>query len=146
MRPFDLFSTLNMDRRTDQQTYLPIQIQFYITVIIQEEKSSFFDFENNWLQTDGPTDRPMYRRTDQRTEGRMDGRTDPLIEMRGRIKKEVLPVSLSEIFTNVLPRPSFPSLWPSLTALTQPPSRLLQPHSPLWIPDRLSLKPFNIPK
>ena len=25
---------------------------------IQEEKSSFFQFKNNWLRTDGPTDRP----------------------------------------------------------------------------------------
>ena len=54
---------------------------------IQEEKPSFLDFENNWLQTDRRTDRP----TDQRTDGPMDRRTDvhsttdPLIEMRGRI-------------------------------------------------------------
>ena len=38
---------------------------------VQEETPSFLDFENNWLRTDGPTDR----------------RTDPLIEMRGRIYK-----------------------------------------------------------
>ena len=51
-------------------------MQFYISVMflglpdnVQEEKPSFFYFENNWL----PTDR------------RTDGRTDPLIEMRGRI-------------------------------------------------------------
>ena len=82
MRPFDLFSTLNMERRTDQQTYLPIEMQFYISVMflglpdnIQEEKPSFFNFENNWLPTDGPTDR------------RTDRRTDSLIEMRGRILK-----------------------------------------------------------
>ena len=73
-----------MERRTDQQTYLPIEMQFYISVMflglpdnIQEEKPSFFNFENNWLPTDGRTDRPTDRRT--------DGRTDPLIEMRGRI-------------------------------------------------------------
>ena len=70
------FSTLNMERRTDQQTYLPIEIQFYISVMflglpdnIQEGKPSYLNFENNWLLPDGPT----------------DGRTDPLIEMRGRI-------------------------------------------------------------
>ncbi len=64
----------------DQQTYLPVDMQFYISGMflgvlddIHEEKHSFFDFENNWLPTDGPTD------------GRTDGRTDPLIEMRGRI-------------------------------------------------------------
>ncbi len=75
MRPFDLFSTLNIERRTDQLTYLPIEMQFYISVMllglpdnIQEEKPSFFNFENNWLPTDGRT----------------DGRTDPLTEMRGR--------------------------------------------------------------
>ena len=33
MRPFDLFSTLNMDRWTDQQTYLPLEKQFYISVL-----------------------------------------------------------------------------------------------------------------
>ena len=54
-----------MDRQTDQQTYLPVEMQFYISVKflglpddIHEEKSSFLDFENNWLQTDGPTDGP----------------------------------------------------------------------------------------
>ena len=80
MRPFDLFSTFNMDRWTDQQAYIPIEMQFYLSVMflgfpdkIHEEKPSFLDFENNWLRTDGPTD------------GRTDGRTDPHIEMRGRI-------------------------------------------------------------
>ena len=80
MRPFDLFSTFNRDRRT----YFPIEMQFYISVMflgfpdgIHKEKTSFLDFENNWFQTDGRTD----RRTDQPT----DGRTDPLIEMPGRI-------------------------------------------------------------
>ena len=60
--------------------YFPIKMQFYISLMflglpddIQEEKPSFFNFENNWLPTDRPTDRPT------------DGRTDPLIEMRGRI-------------------------------------------------------------
>ena len=78
------YSFLNMERWTDQQTYLPIEIQSYISVMllglpdnIQEEKPSFFNFENNWLRTD--------RRTDQPTDRRTDGRTDPLIEMRGRI-------------------------------------------------------------
>ena len=74
MRPFDLFSTLNMDTRMDQQTYLPIEMQFYISEMflslpdnIQEEKPSILNFENNWLWTDGPTDR--------RTDGRTDGQT-----------------------------------------------------------------------
>ena len=76
MRPFDLFLTFNMNRRTDQQAYFPIEMQFYISVMfldfpneIHEEKPSFLDFKNNWLRTDRRTDR----------------RTDPLIEMRGRI-------------------------------------------------------------
>ena len=66
------FQLLNMERRTDQQTYLLIEMQFYISVMflglsdnIQEEKPSFFNFENNWLptdgRTDGRTDRPSYR-------------------------------------------------------------------------------------
>ena len=69
-RPF--FSTFNMDRRTDQQAYFPIEMQFYISAMfvgfpdeIYEEKSSFSHFENNWLRTDRPkdgrTDRPSYR-------------------------------------------------------------------------------------
>ena len=76
MRPFDLFSTLNMERRTDQQTYLPIEMQFYISMMflglpddIHEEKPSFFNFENNWLPTDGRTDGPSYR--DARTHLKM---------------------------------------------------------------------------
>ena len=63
MRPFDLFFTFYMDRRTDQQAYFPIEMQFYISAMfvgfpdeMQEEKPSFLDFENNWLRTDGPTD------------------------------------------------------------------------------------------
>ena len=74
MRPFDLFfSTLNMDRRTDQQAYIPKKMQFYISAMflgfldeIHKEKPSFLDFENNWLRTtdgrtDRRTDRPSYR-------------------------------------------------------------------------------------
>ena len=59
------FSTFNMDRRTDQQAYFPIKMQFYISAMfggfpeeLHEEKPSFLDFENNWLRTDGWTDRP----------------------------------------------------------------------------------------
>ena len=77
-----------MDRRTDQQAYFPMEMQFYISVMflgfpneIQEGKPSFLDFENNWLWTDRRTDRPTDGPMDQRT----DGRTDPLIEMQGRI-------------------------------------------------------------
>ena len=76
MRPFDLFfPTFNMDRWTDQQAYIPIEMQFYLFVMflgfpdkIHEEKPLFLDFENNWLRTDRPTDGPT------------DGRTHPLIE------------------------------------------------------------------
>ena len=74
------FSTFNMDRRTDQKAYFPIEMQFYISVMflgfpdeMQEEKPSFLDSKNNWLRPDRRTNRPT------------DGRTDPLIEMRGRI-------------------------------------------------------------
>ena len=77
-----------MDRRTDQQAYFPIEMQFYFSVIflgfpneIREEKPSFLDFENNWLRTDRRTDRPTDGRTDRPTYGR----TDPLIEMGGHI-------------------------------------------------------------
>ena len=54
-----------MDRGTDQQAYIPIEMQFYISAIfvgypdeIHEEKPSFLDFKNNWLRTNGRTDRP----------------------------------------------------------------------------------------
>ena len=70
-----------MDRRTDQQTYLPVEMQFYISVMflglpdaIHEEKPSFLQSKKTHY---GPTDGP--------TDGRTDGRTDPLIEIRGRI-------------------------------------------------------------
>ena len=72
-----------MDRRTDQHTYLPVEMQFYISVMflglpddIHDEKPSFLQFEKKRI-TDRQTDQPTDRRT--------DGRTDPLIEMRGRI-------------------------------------------------------------
>ena len=68
-----------MDRRTDQQAYLPVEMQFYISVMflglpdkIHEEKPSFLQFKKNALPTDRPT----------------DGRTDPLKEMRGRASKK----------------------------------------------------------
>ena len=70
------FSTFNMDRRTDQKAYFPLEMQFYISVMflgfpdeIHKEKPSDL--------TDGPRDRWTDRWT--------DGRTNPLIEMRGRI-------------------------------------------------------------
>ena len=63
-----------MDRRTDQQTYLPVEMQFYISVMflglpddIHEEKPSFLQSKKNALRTDGPTD--------GRTNGRTDGQT-----------------------------------------------------------------------
>ena len=53
------FSTFNMDRRTDQKAYFPLEMQFYISVMflgfpdeMQEEKPSFLDLKNNWLRTD----------------------------------------------------------------------------------------------
>ena len=68
----------------DQQSYLPVEMQFYISVMflglpddIHEEKPSFLQSKKNALRTDG--------RMDRRTDGPTDGRTDPLIEMRGRI-------------------------------------------------------------
>ena len=71
MRPFDLFSTFNMDRRTDQQADFPIEMQSFISAMFvgfpdetYEEKPSFLDFENNWLRT-----------TDGRTDRRTDGQT-----------------------------------------------------------------------
>ena len=74
MRPFDLFSTFDMDRWTDHQAYIPIEMQFYLCVMflglpdkIHEEKPSFLDFENNWLRTD--------RRTDGLTDRPTDGQT-----------------------------------------------------------------------
>ena len=77
------FSTFNMDRRTDQQSYFPIEMQFYISAMfvgfsdeIYKERPSFLDFEKK-LVTDGRKDRP--------TDGRTDERTDPPIEMRGRV-------------------------------------------------------------
>ena len=77
MRPFDPFFNF---KRGQTEKYLLTEMQFYISVMflgfpneIQEGKPSFLDFENNWLRTDGRTDRQT------------DGRTDPLIEMRERI-------------------------------------------------------------
>ena len=64
------FSSLYMDRWMDQQAYLPIERHFYLSTFlglpddIHEEKP-FLDFENNWLPTDGRTDRPTDRRTDR---------------------------------------------------------------------------------
>ena len=63
-----------MDRSTDQQAYFPIEMQFYISVMflgfpdkLHEEKPTFLDFENNWLQTDAPTVGHTYGPTNQRT-------------------------------------------------------------------------------
>ncbi len=75
MRPFDLFSPTFKDLQTDQLTYLPIEKQFYISVMflgrpddIHEEKPSFLQFKKkNALQTDGPTDHP--------TDGLSEGQT-----------------------------------------------------------------------
>ncbi len=62
-RPF--FPTQFMDRRTDQQAYLPEVIQLYISVMfrvlpddIHEENLHFCNLEKNALRTDRRTDRP----------------------------------------------------------------------------------------
>ncbi len=75
-----IFSTWFDDRRSDQQPYLPVKMQFYNSVMflglpddIHGEKPSFLEFEKNALRTHRPTDGPT------------DGQTDPLIEMQGRI-------------------------------------------------------------
>ena len=61
----------------DQPTYLPVETQFYISVMLlglpdekHEEKLSFLQFKKK-LITDGPTDGP----TDRRTDGPTDGQT-----------------------------------------------------------------------
>ena len=68
------FSTFNMDRRTDQKAYFPLEMQFYISVMflgfpdeMQEEKPSFLDSKNNWLRTDQRTNRRTNRPTDGQT-------------------------------------------------------------------------------
>ena len=60
-----IFSTKFEERRMDQQKYLPIEMQFYISVMFldlpddihEEKKPSFLDFRNNWTdaRTDGQT-------------------------------------------------------------------------------------------
>ena len=47
----------------DQQTYLPVEMQFYISVMflglpddIHEEKLSFLELKKSALRNDGPTD------------------------------------------------------------------------------------------
>ena len=69
-----------MDGRLDQQTYLPVEMQFYVSMMLlglpddtHEEKPSFLQFEKRI--TARPTDR---RKQTNR-------QTDPLIDMGGRI-------------------------------------------------------------
>ena len=59
------FSTKFEERQTDQLTYLPVEMQFYISVIflglpddIHEEKPSFLQFKKkmHYQLTDGRTD------------------------------------------------------------------------------------------
>ena len=64
-----------MDRRTDRQADLPVEIQFSVILLglpdhVHEEKPSFLQFKKTHYGW---------------TDGRMDRPTDPLIEMRGRI-------------------------------------------------------------
>ena len=63
-------------RRTDQQTYLPIEMQFYISLMflslpdkIQEVKPSISEFEKNALLTDRWADHLTDQPTDQPTDG-----------------------------------------------------------------------------
>ena len=65
-----IFSTKFENRQTDQQTYLPVEMQFYISMMflglpddIHEAKPLFLQFKKKM----------RYRRTD----GRTDGRTRP---------------------------------------------------------------------
>ena len=66
MRPFDLFSTFNMDRRTDQQAHFPIEMQFYISVMFLGFPDKIHE-EQVWstnrcvLVTFFPTDISSYR-------------------------------------------------------------------------------------
>ena len=60
-----------MDRRTDKQTYLPVEMQFYISVMflglpddIHEEKPSFLQSKKTHY---GPTDEPIDGWTDGQT-------------------------------------------------------------------------------
>ena len=76
MRPFDLFIQLNS--WIDQQSNLPIEMQFYISVMFLGPPDDIIHEEKPFLQL---KKRIMDRPTDQPT----DGQTDPLIEMRGRI-------------------------------------------------------------
>ena len=70
-QPFFYFLKVT-DRRTDQQTYLPVEMQFYISVMflglpddMLEEKPSFLQFKKTALPTvrptNGLTDRPSCR-------------------------------------------------------------------------------------
>ena len=65
-----------MDGRTDKQTYLLVEMQFYISVMFlglpdeHDEKPSFLRLKKTHY---GRADRPT------------DGRTDPLTEMPGGI-------------------------------------------------------------
>ena len=66
-----IFSTKFEERRMDQQKYLPIEMQFYISVMflglpddIHEEKPSFLQFKKKCI-TDGRTDRWTDQRTDR---------------------------------------------------------------------------------
>ena len=76
---------MSLDRRTDQQAYFPIEMQFYISVMFLgfPDKYTKKNLHLYILKITG------YGRTDGRTDGRRDrrtdGRTNPLIEMRGRI-------------------------------------------------------------
>ena len=60
---------LQIKLKQGQQTNLPVEMQFYISVMflglpddIHEEKSSFLQSKKtHYGRTDGPTDRPYYR-------------------------------------------------------------------------------------
>ena len=71
------------DGRTDQPTYLPVEMQFYLSVMFLDLPDD--KHEEKPLFKKNALDRQTNRRTDGPTDGQTDGRTDPLIEMRGRI-------------------------------------------------------------
>ena len=67
-----LWPVFQLDSRTDQQTYLPIEMQFYISVMFLGlpyviHDPTFLQFKKNAWRTDQPTD--------GRTDGRTDGQT-----------------------------------------------------------------------
>ena len=51
-------STLNMDRRTDKQAYLPIEMHFFFSVMFLGLRDGDTHEDKTERRTDGRTDRP----------------------------------------------------------------------------------------